>query len=408
MTLLKKLIPNTFGLRNIFLYYLLTIFSSSWFIAGNWLFYVYNFISPKNMGVLESLSFTIGLILEVPSGAIADLIGKRKSVVFGFITQTIGLTMFVFAPFSIWFLYVGNILTIAGFAFISGALEALVYDTLVENKLEDKYDYIQGKNETIGFIVFVISSFAGGLMYSYNPVLPWIINAIFFSLASICAILMVEPKIDTEVFTLNSFLKQTKSGLKTLVSIDLRRYILLFVAMSSFYYMWTTGIIRIQSGKEFGFDGETQSYLLGSITFISTIFVYNYNKIKKHISDYFGLNLLTFIAVLGWTLSIVGFGNNFLGFLAFAFLSVSGSLFKMWRSSIVNNNVESKYRATTISTMQFLVQLPYIFVAIIYGYLADINMTKAYYAFAVIILILSLMQFNFYKKTPKLNSKFFL
>lgn len=398
---MSKLIPKTFGLKNIALFYLLTIFSSSWFIAGNWLFYIYSFISPKHMGLLESLSFAIGLILEVPSGAIADLIGKRKSVVFGFLTQTIGLTMFILAPYSLWFLYIGNILTIAGFAFISGSLEALVYDTLVENKLEDKYDYILSKNETIGFIVFVISSFAGGLMYRYNPILPWIMNAIFFSLASVCAIFMLEPKIDTEIFTLQGFIKQTKSGLKVLSSLELRKYILLFVTMSSFYYMWTTGIIRIQSGKEFGFDGETQSYLLGTITFISTLFVYNYSKIRAYFADYLGLNILTLLAVFGWIFSIVGFGNKVLGFVAFALLSVSGSLFKMWRSSIINKNIESKYRATTISTMQFLVQLPYIIVAVVYGYLADIDMTKAYYAFAIIILIFALMQFNFYK-TKKL------
>jgi MFS family permease len=47
-----------------------------------WLYFYRIYIDDGQIGLLDSISFFLGLLFEIPSGAIADAIGRKKVVRF--------------------------------------------------------------------------------------------------------------------------------------------------------------------------------------------------------------------------------------------------------------------------------------------------------------------------------------
>ena len=389
MKRLGHLFPS-FGSKNIQLYYLIVAFAGAWFIVGNWLFFALRYITAYQMSILEAVSFGIGLLLEIPSGAIADLLGKKKAIQIGLFMQTFGSIMFVLADFSPWLLIIGNIVIISAFAFISGSLEALAYDTLVEEKKEEKYEKVASKIGVITPIMFVITAILGGFLWRFSIYLPWIFSIVCFGIAFILSFKLREPKVDTYQFSFKQFIGQNIQGFKQLTSIKLIHYLPIFVGVAASYYMWNVGIIRILMGEEFGYDGETLSYLIGGVMVVSTIVLHYFDKLKEFLGNKRGLVLIVLATMMGWLLA--GLSNNLLiGVVVFLLLSVTGQLHTPWVSSILNRNVPSKLRATTISTMQFFVQIPYVIVVIFFGLLVNQKMTDFFYVGVFIVLALSLL-----------------
>ncbi len=179
MRKLTRFFP-TYSDKNIKLYYLITVFSSAWFIIGNWLFFALRYITAYQMSILEAVSFGFGLLLEIPSGAIADLLGKKRTLQIGLLMQTVGMVMFTLADISRWLLIIGNIIIISSFAMISGSFEALAYDSLVENKKEDKYDVIAGRIGVIHPVIFTFTAIIGGLLWRASIYLPWVVTSLSF------------------------------------------------------------------------------------------------------------------------------------------------------------------------------------------------------------------------------------
>ncbi len=198
-----------------------------------------------------------------------------------------------------------------------------------------------------------------------------------------------EPSVDTYKFSWKQFLKQNKLGFQELTNVKLRRFLPVFVSVAAGYYMWSTGIIRITMGGEFGYDGETLSYLIGVISFVASLFVFKFNQIKNVLGNKKGLVILSVLAMLGWM--VAGYGGGLaLGAVAFVLLYVSGQMHRPWVSSVMNQHTPSQLRATTISTMQFMIQIPYVLVVILYGLLIESGKTSLFYYVTAALIGLSL------------------
>ena len=75
--------------------------------------------------------FSIGVaILEVPTGAIADMIGRKKSLILGVMTWIVSYVLF-FYGWGFFALTVACLTCALGSALTSGADTALIYDILL-------------------------------------------------------------------------------------------------------------------------------------------------------------------------------------------------------------------------------------------------------------------------------------
>lgn len=156
--------------RNISVNYIYMFLQSFNITQGYWMI----FLSSKGMnliqlGILEGIFHATSFLMETPTGAIADIFGRKTSRILGrfFIMIYISIMLFgtSFAHFLIAFLFCA-----IGWNLESGAGDALVYDSLLEIKEEDRYMKVNGWLEVTYQIATAMALIIGGFIAvrSYN------------------------------------------------------------------------------------------------------------------------------------------------------------------------------------------------------------------------------------------------
>jgi len=396
MNYLKQTISAKFpvyGEKNIFWFYVVSIFGNGWFQLGNWLLFVLLFMSEREFAVYESIAFGAGVLLEIPSGAIADLLGKKRTVLIGLFMQAFGSWLFIFGYAGNAYFFVGNLIIIMAFALISGALEALAYDTLVESKKTQHFDDVIGKTRSLEILSMVVASIVGGLLWAISIYGPLIATAISFTIAFAACFKFIEPKVDTDVFSIKNFVRQNKKGFYYLFKSDFRKYTFSFAMLTGAYVMWEVGIIRIIMGRDFGFGGDSLNYLIAFTLGVSFFTSYYFSSVRKKLGDLKGFSILLAVSAAAWLATSMLTGSLLLGVFVFTSLTGAGTLSEAWTSVILNKHVLSKDRATAISTLSFLIQIPYVGVVIFYGGLVASDSVSVFYAVTGFMLLIALVSF---------------
>ena len=81
------------------------------------------------IGLAEGVFHGVSLLCEVPSGMAADLLGRRRTLIFGGALGVVSAATMAFAP-SLAFICAGMGLKALGYNLLSGTTEALTYDSL--------------------------------------------------------------------------------------------------------------------------------------------------------------------------------------------------------------------------------------------------------------------------------------
>jgi MFS family permease len=371
----KLFIFPTYKNKNIKLYYFLTAFMNGWFILPNWVFYFAKFISIIQVGIIDGISKLVAVFLEVPSGAVSDLVGKKKTLIFGNAFLVLSCLTLIYATNFLWLL-IGNIFMFIGFAFISGSKEALLYDSLIDIKKEKHYDEVLGKVNSIATFVTILSIFAGGLLFRFNPRYTFVAWAIFSLVSIFILMFMKEPLSDEEQVNYYEYFSKLKSGVSSIFTKSVVTFVLpvLFFSMLIKSY---EGVIRQNTGAYFGFTGETFGYLMALIS-IPTLFVsYNYNKIAKKLKG--GIEYL-FIGLYALGFLIVYLTNSVIyGIASFILVYTAQEIVKPYVTSLVNRNTLSKHRATALSTVNLFSEFPYMIIVLFLGPLIEVSSIKFLY-----------------------------
>ncbi len=404
MNWLKKHFP-THGEKNVFLFYMVSIFGHTWFQIANWLLFVVLFVSEGEFAWYEAVAFGAGILLEIPSGAIADLLGRRKTLILAYSMQVCGSIIFLLADFGAAMLFIGNLIIISSFALQSGSLEALVYDSLLQKKKEKYYDEVLSKGLSLTLLSIVVAAAIGGFAWQYSVYAPWSLSLVGFIVALLFSVKFTEPEIDSEIFTLENFIKQNKRGFYYLFKSDFRKYTFSMAILAGTFLMWEEGIIRVLMGTEFNYDGASLSYLVSATLLVSFLATFTFKRIRKLLGDLIGYGSLVLMAAVAWLLSGLFLGDMLIGAIVFFAITLSGSLAELWNSVILNKHVQSKDRATAISTLSFLIQVPYVLVVVFYGYLFESGNTKPFYILTGLALLVAFILFVRAEKSRVLVKK---
>src|SRR5579859_4554662 len=167
--------------RNIRIAYLLAFLQNSYFWLGTWVFYYFLYTNYAGIGLIETIMIVARIISEVPTGAFADLFGKKTTLIIAFFLEALGTSIMAFAPHFIWLLVAVGIAGI-GSSFYSGSLDALLYESLKEKGDQQRYDKIISRIGTISLAATAICSIVGGFFYTIQPDVPFIANAICYSM----------------------------------------------------------------------------------------------------------------------------------------------------------------------------------------------------------------------------------
>jgi MFS family permease len=123
----------------------------------------------------------------------ADIIGRKKSLVMGSILGTLGFVIYSSSSSFTGFLFAEITLGLGG-SFISGSDSALLYDSLVSMKKQHRYLRLEGRITSLGNFAETIAAICGGLLaaaISYRFV--YISQACIAAIAIPASLLLIEP-----------------------------------------------------------------------------------------------------------------------------------------------------------------------------------------------------------------------
>ena len=106
------------------------------FMIPVWIAFLQSRISVSQIAMYVSITFLTQLVLELPTGALADMIGRRRTIAFAYLVDATHYLLFGFTWLFPQFIGLA-IISGLGEALRSGSLEAIVYDSLKQDKKED-------------------------------------------------------------------------------------------------------------------------------------------------------------------------------------------------------------------------------------------------------------------------------
>lgn len=153
-------------------------------------------------------------LLEIPTGAIADRFGRRISLALGSFVSALGFLIYATVPrFEIFLL--GELVLAISFTLMSGADEALVYDTLDQlgQRADAKRVYARLESCKLGGIIIgaVLGGFIAGSLGLRAPMLLGAVPAV---LGGFVALSLVEPGGMTGRRTAQSYAQLLRGGIR--------------------------------------------------------------------------------------------------------------------------------------------------------------------------------------------------
>lgn len=359
--------------NNITIAYILTFAKNTWFWLGIWIFYYLSFTNYAGIGLIETVLIVATTLTEIPTGAVADLFGKKKTLILAFLLEAIGAYMMALAPNYTTILWSVFIMCVGG-AFYSGTLDALVFDSLKSEGNEEKFDKIISNLSSISLVAPAICSIIGGLVYGIDIRLPFLLNAVGYTIGFISSMFLVEPVVDTEKFSFTNFISQTRYGLLELFKSSEVKFQTILMLSIGFVVVISSEMVDSFVSFEFGFT-DKQMGVLWSVIFILSAFA---SQLTPKIKKYFGLNKSLFIVgiFMAVTFIISPFIGLIIGGISLILRSSLQGIFGNLSSVVINNNTESKYRATTISTFNMIKNVPYVLTAYFIGGISDLLSAK--------------------------------
>lgn len=205
--------------KNIKLDYLNTLLRNLNFTQGFWLLFLMQVkdFSLIEVGLLETVFHMTSLSMEVPTGVIADVFGRKVSRLLGIFSYFVYIVIMLFSP-NFYVILIGFIFCGLSFTFESGSGEALVYDSLKLGGEEKRFMTVNGNKEVIYQIASFISLILAGFIISINYDLAWYLTGLMYLLAMGTIILMRETplmeklkKLSIKQLLYNQYIVTTKT-----------------------------------------------------------------------------------------------------------------------------------------------------------------------------------------------------
>jgi MFS family permease len=205
-----------------------------------------------------STIFLAQALLEVPTGYLSDLIGRRKVLFLGGLSAASGVLLYAVA-FNFWFLFIGAIFEGLSRSLFSGTQRALLFESLKQAKSQELFEKALGKTSSVEQVALAASAACGGVMlFFFSMDIVFWIAVLPQVLCMLSALFFKEPEHVKELSS--SMVKHVSSSIRLIWSNRKLRLIslsevldfgfgeALFYFQAAFYKMlipdWLIGFVR--------------------------------------------------------------------------------------------------------------------------------------------------------------------
>jgi MFS family permease len=178
-------------------YYLIFgLYNLSWAFIGSMyaLFLLDRGLDLFQMSVVPAVFWIVSFLFEVPTGAFADLAGRKSSFVLSCMVRMVAFGMYAFADGFGEFL-AAEFVDALGATLANGALDAWAVDSLRSEGDARPTDRFFARAQMIARLAIIASGLAGGYLAQRNLILPWLASAVAFAVtAGVAVVWMRESR----------------------------------------------------------------------------------------------------------------------------------------------------------------------------------------------------------------------
>ncbi len=370
------------------------------------IFYQQRGLSFSQIMILQSVYYFAKVLSEIPTGAWADRVGRKKSLVIGSFCHS-SAYLLIFLSHSFVLFNIGEIIAGIAMSFASGADSALAYDSLKCLGRESEYRKIEGNATGMRYLAFAVFAPIGSLLATVNLALPYLFSSIVVFLSGLIALTMVEPHRESKSVQSLMFNVQRKTYHEIKYSLQLMftdKRILWFVLFFSLVFLatrlgfWTYQPYMKMVGLPLSLFGVVFAFMY----LVTALFSKYADRLEKKVKEKFTLFLMPALVVVSlilmsrlvylWSLSFILFQQMTFG--------IHEPILK----NHLNRLTPSDVRATMLSVQNMVGNLVFAILAPFMGTFVDrLGLQNALLIFALVIIIfwIALWQFrsNWFKST---------
>ncbi len=367
--------------KNIYLMYAITFLQGMVFYASIATLYRSNSgLSVFEITTIESISFALSLILEIPWGIAADKIGYKNTFVLCSFLYAFSKLIFYKADSYSMFLVERILLAV-----VCSGLSGVDLSILYLSSCEKDSQKITGIYTSLGTAGLLFSSAIYSVLQNNNYRLSALLTFITYTAAFLLSLFIVEVKEREKTSEFNTISNAVRQNLMILKNVLFKKRLILIVLATSFtgeaIHLLTTFINQLQYVK-CGIDIKVMPLIY---------IVFTIAQLFSFLSDYITKKLG--LLVTGSALFIItGVSAVLLSFTYSGILSVVLIIAVTFVSSVVsplfidmqNKLITEKNRATALSMISIAGDFVIIVVDLTLGKAADINISFAmFYVFVI-------------------------
>ncbi|MDF2530933.1 MAG: major facilitator superfamily 1 [Clostridia bacterium] len=333
--------------RNVNKNYLYILLQNIDFTRGIWMIYLAGKgMSLTQLGLLETIFHVTSFTMEVPTGAVADLFGRRTSRIVGRLTSLISVIILLLSN-SFWMFAVSFIFTALSYNLESGAGDALIYDSLKEIGEEDQFMKVNGNKEVFYQAASTISFLIGGILAFKNYSTAFTLTIAVGIITIFQSFSFKEPSIGIahrDGSKENMFIKQVSTSLKVIVNNP--RIGTLIIFTQSIMAFCTCIFFYLQNYlKADGYNEAAIGAIYAVSSLAAAITATQIHRIERRIKEQGILLLIPVITIA----CIWGIALSKYHYVLFIIMMVTEGIIFVAVSDYINKMIPSENRATILS-----------------------------------------------------------
>jgi MFS family permease len=361
------------------------------------LFYQDNGMGMHEIFVLKAIYSLAIVFLEIPSGWMADVWGRKKTLILGTILGSAGFLMYSFS-YGFWAFVAAEIVLGAGHSFVSGADSAMLYESLKADRKSGSYVKHEGRITSAGNFAEAIAGITAGFLAAVSLRTPFYFQFAVAALAIPAAFTLTEPQIKatTHIHSVkkivgdikNTFLKETNLRVSILLSAVTGTATLTFAWLVQPYFkiiglpvelfglLWTVLNLSVGVSSAFAYRFEGRFSRRNEVLFIVILLALGYFSSGLLISREGLVFLLLFYIVRG----------------------LATPVFKNY----INLYTPDEIRATILSVRNLIIRISFAVIGPLLGWMTDhVSLNTAFILAGGIYLIAALAVVSPWMKSVK-------
>lgn len=350
-------------------------------------FYMENGLGMKDIMVLQGIYSVTIVALEIPSGYLADVFGRKNSLIWGSILGFTGFLCYSFS-FGFWGFLLAEMILGFGQSLISGADSALLYDTLLDSKKEKEFIKYDGRITSFGNIAEAVAGISGGLLATMSLRTPYFAQSVVAFLAIPAALMLMEPARHKAIqkTKFKDILKIVRYTLFENKSLQKNILFSSLIGSATLTMAWFAQAIFQKNNVPIEGFGVLWTLLNLTVGLVAA-FAYKIEiRLKQRRSI---IIIAVFIPTLFMAVSYAGAIASFI--ILFLFYAIRGFATPVLKDYI-NRLAESATRATTLSIRNFIIRLNFALIGPFLGWYTDFySLSEALLLAGIIFFVLSML-----------------